>query len=104
MELQSKWIAGALSGKLLLPSVEEMLAEVEAHYKQMEENGIPKYHTHVLDPIGFEYQDWLSAQVGLPPLDKRLKDMFWQLIMCVISQKDGYRDEMDIDSLLRSGT
>ncbi|PSS24135.1 Flavin-containing monooxygenase FMO GS-OX-like [Actinidia chinensis var. chinensis] len=104
MELQSKWIASALSGKLLLPSVEEMLAEVEAHYKQMEENGIPKYHTHVLDPIGFEYQDWLSAQVGLPPLDKRLKDMFWQLIMCVISQKDGYRDEMDIDNMMRSVT
>ncbi|GFY92651.1 flavin-binding monooxygenase family protein [Actinidia rufa] len=99
-ELQSKWIAGTLSGKLLLPSEEEMLAEVEAHYKQMEENGIPKHHTHFLNPFG----DWLSAQVGLPPLDERLKDVFWQLVMCLILQKDGYRDEMDIDSLIRSAT
>ena len=55
IELQSQWIAGALSGKLLLPSEEEMLDEVEAHYKHMEENRIPKHHTHVLNLIGVSF-------------------------------------------------
>ena len=51
MELQSKWIAGVLSGKLLLPSEEEMLADVQQHYLQMEESQIPKHHTHLLNPF-----------------------------------------------------
>lgn len=48
IELQAKWIAGVLSGKVMLPSKEEMLAAVEQHYRLMEENGIPKHHTHTL--------------------------------------------------------
>lgn len=48
LELQAKWIAQVLSGNAILPSREEMLADVEAHYKQMEEDGIPKHHTHML--------------------------------------------------------
>jgi len=46
IELQSKWIASVLSGKTILPSKEEMLANVEQHYKDMENQGIPKHHTH----------------------------------------------------------
>ena len=49
-ELQAKWIAQVLSGKVFLPSEEEMLADVEDHNRQLEEAGIPKRHTHRLDP------------------------------------------------------
>lgn len=48
-ELQSKWIAQALSGKVLLPSEKEMLHDVEQVYRQMEERGIPKSYTHSLN-------------------------------------------------------
>ncbi|GMP42878.1 hypothetical protein CsSME_00012469 [Camellia sinensis var. sinensis] len=51
MEFQSKWIARVLSGKLLLPSEEEMLADVQQHYLHMEESQIPKRHTHLLNPF-----------------------------------------------------
>ncbi|KAL6981745.1 aliphatic glucosinolate S-oxygenase, partial [Sarracenia purpurea var. burkii] len=104
MELQSKWIAGALSGKLQLPSEEEMLADVKENYQQMEESGIPKHHTHFLEAFKFEYQDWISAQVGLPPPDERLKEVFRQMIMYVILNKDGFRDEWDIESLTPATT
>lgn len=49
-ELQAKWIAQVLSGKVLLPSEEEMLADVEDHNRQLKESGIPKRHTHRLHP------------------------------------------------------
>lgn len=48
-ELQSKWIARALSGKVTLPSEKDMLNEVELVYQQMEEKGIPKSLTHSLN-------------------------------------------------------
>lgn len=49
-ELQAKWIAQVLSGKVVLPSKEEMLAVVEDHNRHLEEAGIPKHHTHLLHP------------------------------------------------------
>ncbi|CAL5381465.1 unnamed protein product [Camellia sinensis] len=101
MELQSKWIAGVLSGKLLLPSKEEMLADVQQHYLQMEESQIPKHHTHLLNPFEFGYMHWLAAQVGLPPPDQRLTQIFSQIVMCFILGKESFRDELDIESLTR---
>nr|GMD71564.1 flavin-containing monooxygenase FMO GS-OX5-like isoform X1 [Ipomoea batatas] len=76
LELQAKWIAQVLSGNALLPSREEMLADVEAHYRQLEENGIPKHHTHLLCNYDMEYLDFLAVQAGVPPVDPELKEMF----------------------------
>ncbi|XAR63199.1 hypothetical protein NMG60_11023052 [Bertholletia excelsa] len=94
-ELQSRWIAQVLSGKILLPPEEEMLADVEEHYRHMKENGIPKHHTHVLNDCGFEYMDWLAAQVDLPSIDEQAKVIYRKLIMFLASQNDGFKDEFD---------
>ncbi|KAA8519422.1 hypothetical protein F0562_013703 [Nyssa sinensis] len=101
IELQSKWIAYVLSGKLLLPSKEEMLADVQQHYCHMEEVGIPKHHTHRLYPYEFEYMDWLADKVGLPPVEERLKVIYNQL--CEIGRIPGkrFRDEWDIDKWIQ---
>ncbi|CAI9103633.1 OLC1v1002153C2 [Oldenlandia corymbosa var. corymbosa] len=48
LELQAKWVAFALSGKAILPSKEEMLADVEEHYRLMEQDGVPKCYTQRL--------------------------------------------------------
>ncbi|KAI3515404.1 hypothetical protein L1887_14299 [Cichorium endivia] len=76
-ELQSKWVALALSGKVSLPSENKMLADVHKHYREMEKNGIPKHDTHSLGHK-FEYVDWLADQVGLQ-IDDRLKEIFRNL-------------------------
>ncbi|CAK7339396.1 unnamed protein product [Dovyalis caffra] len=47
-EAQSKWIAGVLSGRILLPSQEEMMEDVSAFYSTLEASHIPKHHTHDL--------------------------------------------------------
>ncbi|PWA45883.1 flavin monooxygenase-like, FAD/NAD(P)-binding domain protein [Artemisia annua] len=48
LELQSKWAALVISGKILLPSEDNMLAEVHEHYRELDENGFPKSLTHSL--------------------------------------------------------
>ncbi|CAK9159366.1 unnamed protein product [Ilex paraguariensis] len=101
-ELQSKWVTRLLSGKAVLPSESEMLADVEEHYRNMKERQTPKHHTHLILPVDdqFEYLDWLAAQVGLPPLDGKLKDIRRELSRIYMSpQRVGWR-EWDVDSFI----
>ncbi|KAG5607184.1 hypothetical protein H5410_028676 [Solanum commersonii] len=79
-ELQAKWIAQVLSGKVFL-SEEEMLADVEDHNRQLEEAGTQKRHTHRLHPQ-MEYMDWIAAQMGIPSVDAGLKEMYWSIYRC----------------------
>ncbi|CDP19710.1 unnamed protein product [Coffea canephora] len=46
--LQANWVAGVLSGKVTLPSIDKMLADVEKHYQFLDEIGIHKSQTHSL--------------------------------------------------------
>ncbi|KAL0425822.1 UNVERIFIED_CONTAM: Flavin-containing monooxygenase FMO GS-OX-like 2 [Sesamum radiatum] len=74
MDLQAKWIAKVMCGKSVLPSQEEMLADVERHYQDMEEKGIPKHYTHTLaHEVSYEYMDWLANQSGTPEVDDETK-------------------------------
>ncbi|XP_049403717.1 flavin-containing monooxygenase FMO GS-OX-like 2 isoform X4 [Solanum stenotomum] len=93
-ELQAKWIAQVLSGKVLLPSEDDMLADVEDHNRQLEEAGIPKRHTHRLHPHVMEYIDWIAAQMEMPSLDAGLKEMYWSIYRCI--GKVGYANYRDL--------
>ncbi|CAA0806041.1 Flavin-containing monooxygenase FMO GS-OX-like 3 [Striga hermonthica] len=78
VDLQAKWIAHVLSGKVNLPSEEEMMAEVEDHYRFLDEKGIPKHHTHNLfhkniTASQLEYLDWVACQVGLKGVDDQTR-------------------------------
>ncbi|KAJ0448013.1 putative flavin monooxygenase, FAD/NAD(P)-binding domain superfamily [Helianthus annuus] len=90
LELQAKWVAQALSEKILLPSKDEMLADVYKFYQEMDENGIPKRRTHSLS-FQFEYVDWLADQVGLH-VEDRLKKMIKKLFENWMAHPKGYRD------------
>lgn len=46
-EFQSKWIAGAVSGRIALPSEKAMMEETENFYAELEAAGVPKRHTHM---------------------------------------------------------
>ncbi|KAK6789948.1 hypothetical protein RDI58_013748 [Solanum bulbocastanum] len=93
-ELQAKWIAQVLSGKVLLPSEEQMLADIEDHNRQLEEAGIPKRHTHRLHPYEMEYMDGIAAQIGMPSLDAGLKEMYWSIYKC--AREVGYANYRDL--------
>ncbi|XP_076891483.1 flavin-containing monooxygenase FMO GS-OX5-like [Bidens hawaiensis] len=91
IECQSRWIAQALSKKVLLPSEDEMLLDVQQYYQEMIDKGVPEHRTHY---IGFQtsYIDWMFGQTGMV-LEKHSKDMFEYFSYCLISAGvDGYMD------------
>lgn len=47
-EIQSKWVASVLSGRVMLPTQDTMMEDVVAFYAKLEAMGIPKRYTHRL--------------------------------------------------------
>ncbi|KAM3281177.1 flavin-containing monooxygenase FMO GS-OX5 isoform X1 [Capsicum chacoense] len=98
-ELQAKWIAQVLSEKVILPSEKMMLVDVADHNRHLEEDGIPKHHTHCLHPHELEYMDWIAAQVGMPPVGADLKEMYWSVYKCAsVVGYDCCKDVWDIEN------
>ncbi|TVU48867.1 hypothetical protein EJB05_00148, partial [Eragrostis curvula] len=93
-ELESKWVAAVLSGRVALPSGEDMLAAVLQDYRRMEEAGRPKRFAHTLWPE-WEYPDWLADQVGKTHLEPRHREMFEKAMKSLLSLDESYRDRWD---------
>lgn len=100
-EYQSKWIAGALSGRVALPSEEEMMEDVKDLYSKLEALGVPKRYTHNLGNSQFEYNDWLAAQSGSQPSEEWRKKMYSESSMKRRARPEAYRDE-EVDETLIS--
>ncbi|KAL5728226.1 hypothetical protein ACHQM5_001338 [Ranunculus cassubicifolius] len=99
-EAQSKWVARILSGRASLPSEEEMISSVNAHYSKLESAGVPKGYTHVMGLSQFEYTDWLAAQGNFPPIEDWRKEMFLSIFTNRDSFSENYRDEWDDEKLI----
>ncbi|KAG5113503.1 hypothetical protein JHK82_036772 [Glycine max] len=95
IELQCKWVAKVLSGKVLLPTEKEMTESVKEYYQLMEENGLPKRYTHSLYPLQADYKHWLVAEIGLPPLEEWKENMLKQCFKNFVEMNEKYRDEWD---------
>ncbi|XP_027355578.1 flavin-containing monooxygenase FMO GS-OX5-like [Abrus precatorius] len=95
LELQAKWIARVLSGKVQLPSEEDMMASVKDYYQLMEENGLPKRYTHSIYPLQADYKHWVVAQLGLPPSEKWREEMGKECFKNFAEINQNFRDEWD---------
>ncbi|WVZ57588.1 hypothetical protein U9M48_007954 [Paspalum notatum var. saurae] len=95
LELESKWVAAVLSGRVTLPSEEDMMTTVREHYQQMEEEGRPKRHTHVQLFEWVEHMNWLADQVGEPPLEAQTCELFAKALTSVLSLDETYRDRWE---------
>lgn len=93
MQLQSKWIAMTLSGKVLLPLRKEMNRAIEEFYENIKAKGLAKSKIHDLSSYQFEYDDWLANQCGCKSLEH------WRIQIYLNSSKrkhaypDSYRDK-----------
>lgn len=93
MELQTKWIALILSGKVLLPSTEQMSKDIKEYYKTLKAKGISKTKIHDLSSCQFEYDNWLAKQCGCEEIED------WRIQIYINSSKrkcsmpDTYRDK-----------
>ncbi|KAL0324441.1 UNVERIFIED_CONTAM: Flavin-containing monooxygenase FMO GS-OX-like 5 [Sesamum calycinum] len=99
-EFQSKWIAGVLSGRIPLPSKEEMMTDTEAFYSSLEASGIPYRYTHRLGADQFEYDDWLAAKSGSPLTEEWRKEMYFVSGRRKRSMPEMYRDQWDDEDLI----
>ncbi|CAD6204443.1 unnamed protein product [Miscanthus lutarioriparius] len=93
VELQSKWVAGVLSGWIKLPSKDEMMEDVKAFYSKLQACGWPKRYTHNLSKCQFEYDDWLAEQY--PPIEEWRKQMFTINLKNKTARPESFRDEWD---------
>lgn len=59
VELQSKWVAGVLSGWIELPSKDEMMEDVKAFYSKLEARGWPKRYTDNLSNCQVDVYEYL---------------------------------------------
>ncbi|KAL3615578.1 hypothetical protein CASFOL_041239 [Castilleja foliolosa] len=100
IDLQAKWIANVLSGKTLLPSEEEMLANIQEHYRYMDDKGIPKQYTHNLGHE-FVYSDWLASQLGLTGADEQTRSVLKRYSKFVVEKGLGRCREWRLDSVLQ---
>ncbi|EIE23106.1 FAD/NAD(P)-binding domain-containing protein [Coccomyxa subellipsoidea C-169] len=97
-ELQAKWVAQVLSGRVALPSREEMEADMEAFYRLLEKNSIPVRYTHCQNdamPVSqWEYNDMLRrscSPVPLPAEAWRVK-LHDAISTKILQQPDTFRD------------
>ncbi|KZV45324.1 flavin-containing monooxygenase FMO GS-OX-like 4 [Dorcoceras hygrometricum] len=99
-EYQCKWIAGVLSGQISLPTINEMMADVEGYYSLMEASGIAKRYTHRVGDHQFEYNDWLAGQTGSPPTEEWREPMYLVASRKKRSAPETYRDEWEDEDLI----
>ncbi|KAJ0970206.1 hypothetical protein J5N97_023083 [Dioscorea zingiberensis] len=98
-ELQSKWVARVLSGRVALPTQIEMMEDNKAFHLEMEVTGWPKRYTHNLGKNKFEYHDWLATECGYPVLEEWRKLMYFECRKNRIARPESYRDEWNDDHL-----
>eukprot|EP00798_Chlamydomonas_sp_ICE-L_P014527 gene14527-20558_t len=108
-EFQTKWIARLLSGRVELPSVEEMRTAIQAMEDKRAREGIPERWTHMMGEAQWEYFDWLSEACGgdVPPLPAWRTKMYAATSMNKKVNTDSYRNgpwvEADHKSLQEAG-
>ncbi|CAN8245242.1 unnamed protein product [Cochlearia groenlandica] len=99
-ELQSKWIAGVLSGRITLPSKEDMMKDIETFYANLEAQGIQKRYTHRKGMSQFEYNSWLASRCGCSETEEWRKGMYVETGERRRERPEKYRDEWEDDHLV----
>ncbi|XP_047076468.1 flavin-containing monooxygenase FMO GS-OX-like 4 [Lolium rigidum] len=94
-ELQSNWVAGVLSGRIELPSEEEMMREVMAFYSGLDACGRPRRYTHVLGDLEFEYENWLAEQCRRECIEDWRREMFAVAMEDNVDHHGNHRDMWD---------
>lgn len=99
-EVQSKWIAGVLSGRIALPSQEDMMEDVKIYYSELEASGVPKHHTHNLADSANDYNKWLASQCRCSCFEEWRIEMYSEILKNWRAMRNMYRDEWDDDHLI----
>ncbi|KFK40595.1 hypothetical protein AALP_AA2G015900 [Arabis alpina] len=100
-EIQSKWVAAILSGRITLPSPDKMMEDILAWYARLDALGIPKRKTHKLADFQCEYLNWIAKECGLSPVEQWREQQAIRGFQRLVSIPETYRDEWDDDDLIQ---
>ncbi|WOH10420.1 hypothetical protein DCAR_0729889 [Daucus carota subsp. sativus] len=89
-ESQAKWIAQLLSGKITLPSRDDMMQSIKEFYHEKDLAGIPKHNTH--DIADFEYCDKYADFAGSPHVEEWKKELCIAALVRAEVDLEMYRD------------
>ncbi|CAL8465411.1 g4947 [Coccomyxa elongata] len=98
-ELQARWVAQVLSGRVALPSREEMEADTEAFYKLLKRHDVPVRHTHCQTdtmPVNqWQYNETLrqSCSPMPPPVEAWRIAVHDAVSVKILQQPDTFRDK-----------
>ncbi|KAL9310403.1 putative flavin-containing monooxygenase FMO GS-OX-like 10 [Arabidopsis thaliana] len=81
-ELQSKWVAAVLTGRVSLPSLEEMMEDTKMFYSKLEASCIPKRYTHLMAELDSQVRTVFLSITCMKTLSKKkayinLNVFFW---------------------------
>lgn len=99
-ELQSKWVAMALSGAVALPPPADMLAAAARFRTELDAAGVPERHVHNLDKYQFPYVDSLATTCHYPPLEPWREAMYEAGRRNRAGRPEDYRDLWVDDDLI----
>jgi Flavin-binding monooxygenase-like len=92
-QLQSRWIARCLSGKVEVPTPKEMLEDVERYYQWMEDEKLPVRYTHrAQGELQKSYNLWLSHAAGDGDLPEWRHELYQATGMARRANNLGFRD------------
>ncbi|XP_019082753.1 PREDICTED: flavin-containing monooxygenase FMO GS-OX3-like [Camelina sativa] len=99
-EIQSKWVAAVLSGRVTLPPPDKMMEDINEWYASLDVLGIPKRHTHTIGRIQSEYLNWVAKECGCELVERwRAQEVDGGYVRLVV-HPETYRDEWDDDELI----
>ena len=106
-ELQSKWVAAVLSGRVSLPSQDEMMEDTKAFYDKLEASGIPKRYKHLMPDDSqvrtrflsttlcyLDKMKWLRLNIRLVKLLSQFEYDNWLADQCDYPRIEKWREEM----------
>ncbi|CAA0309891.1 unnamed protein product [Arabidopsis thaliana] len=99
-EIQSKWVAAVLSGRVTLPSPDKMMEDINAWYASLDALGIPKRHTHTIGRIQSEYLNWIAKESGCELVERWRGQEVDGGYLRLVAHPETYRDEWDDDELI----
>ncbi|CAH8256108.1 unnamed protein product [Arabidopsis lyrata] len=99
-EIQSKWVAAVLAGRVKLPSQDKMVEDINSWYASLHALGLPKRYTHKLGKIQSEYLNWIAEECGCPLVEHWRNQQIVRGYERLVSQPETYRDEWDDNDLM----